>query len=443
MRRIVQIVPEVRPGSGVEGVAFELERELRALGHPVERFTLGESGGGWLRLPAGGGRWRRGAATAARVVWFSTVGTVRARRFLAARPDAVALCHNDVLAGDVYVNHGILRAALRARGRGGWRMLRNPLHAFTLARDWVRYRGGVHRVVVCLTAGEERLLRETYLRGGAERAAVVGAGVRTVVIPNGVDLERFRPASEEERAAARARCGWGRGCGPGEAELGAVGLGAAGLVAVFVGHEFERKGLEVALRAVGLVAGVRLLVVGGSAGMVAAARARAAALGVGERVVFVGRRPDVLPYLHAADVLVLPSAYEANALVVLEALACGLPVVATRVGFAPDLLVDGVNGFLIGRSGELVGRRVGRRVGELAGRRAGRRELGEVAGRRAGELAEELAAELAGRLREVAAGDRAGWRRRARASVAGYSWRAVAARYSELVGGVARERGRA
>ena len=73
---------------------------------------------------------------------------------------------------------------------------------------------------------------------------------------------------------------------------------------------------------------VHLLVVGGTAEMIDGARASAARLGVTDRVTFAGLLPDAVPALWAADVLVLPSAYEANALVVLEALACGIPVVS-------------------------------------------------------------------------------------------------------------------
>lgn len=371
--RIVQLAPEIRPGSGVEGVAHQLERALAAAGAEVGRFTLADSGGGWLRLPEGGAR--RHLAVALRVVWFSTVGTVRARRFLAARPDAVAICHNDVLAGDVYVNHGILRAAMRARGHYAWRMARNPLHLFTSARDALRYRSGVHRVVVCLTDGERDLLRETYPR----------LRPRAVVIPNGVDTERFRPPSAAERSAARA----------------AIGAGGVDLVAVFVGHEFDRKGLDIALRALRDAEGVFLLVVGGSPEMVAGAEDRARGLGVADRVRFVGRQADPVPFLHAGDASVLPSAYEANALVVLEALACGLPVLSTRVGFAPDIIADGENGFLIERD--------------------------------AGDLARRLA--------DISAGDAGEWRSRARATAERFAWDAVARRYVELAAEIAHERG--
>ena len=110
--RIVQIVPEVALGSGVEAVAYHLEREWQRLGIPTARFTLADAAGGWLPTPGPGLRGR--AALAARVVWFSTVGTVLARRRLSPRrlaltaPGTVTICHNDVLYGDVYVNHGVV-----------------------------------------------------------------------------------------------------------------------------------------------------------------------------------------------------------------------------------------------------------------------------------------------------------------------------------------------
>ncbi|BDZ54908.1 hypothetical protein GCM10025870_19810 [Agromyces marinus] len=141
--------------------------------------------------------------------------------------------------------------------------------------------------------------------------------------------------------------------------------------------------------------GVVLLVVGGSPEMIKRAGAQARRAGVADRVVFAGERSDPVPLLRASDVLVLPSAYEANALVVLEALACGVPVVSTRVGFAPDIVVDGENGFLIERD----------------------------------------AAPLGARLAELDALDasaRDAWRARARRTAEQHSWREVAARYLGL-----------
>lgn len=368
MTRIVQIVPFIGPGSGVAGVAWNLEQELRALGATVERFTFDDARRGPAR------RWPRsqfGARLARgwRVVWFSTAGTARARRFLAERPDAITICHNNVMAGDVYVNHGIVLASMRARGQSAWRMARNPFHVFTHVRDRIRYRGRAHRVVVALSRAEADDLVRTY---GRVRA-------RLEVIPNGVDLDRFRPPSPAERTAARAR----------------LGLGEEERVALFIGHEFDRKGLSFAIRGLRQAEGVLLLIVGGSDDIIAAANEEAKSVGVGERVLFLGPRYNLRPYLAASDLFVLPSAYEANALVVLEALASGLPVVATRVGFAPEVVVDGVNGFLVERDA----REVGERMQQLA------------------DLSDDELAE---------------YRRHARSSVEPYSWRAVARRYLDL-----------
>jgi UDP-glucose:(heptosyl)LPS alpha-1,3-glucosyltransferase len=325
---IVQITPEIGPGTGVGAVAHHLEKEWNRLGIDTTRFGLEEAGGGWLPKPAGGVQGR--LALLSRVVWFSTVGTVRARRYLRANPEVLSVCHNDALAGDVYVNHGIVQAAMRSRGRHRVRMLRNPVVLFAAARDRIRYtHAGTHRLVVNLVAAEDDLLREIY----------PALAIRTVVIGNGVDIDRFSRPTALERAEARKR----------------LGRAPHDRVVLFIGNEFGRKGLPLLLDAMrGLDVRTHLYVVGGTSDLVAQVASSAHAAGLDGRVHFEGPQVDPRPWLRSADVLAMPSAYESFGLVVLEALACGVPVVATPTGCVPDLIIDGVNGAVVDARAESV-----------------------------------------------------------------------------------------
>ena len=69
-------------------------------------------------------------------------------------------------------------------------------------------------------------------------------------------------------------------------------------------------------------------------------------LGVAEDVRFLGRLDPVAPILAATDLFVLPSQTESFGLAALEAMACGAPVLASRIGGLPEVVVDGVNGIL-------------------------------------------------------------------------------------------------
>ena len=173
----------------------------------------------------------------------------------------------------------------------------------------------------------------------ADLARLYGATPsRIAVIPCGVDTELFRPG---DRAAARA----------------ALGL-PAGPLLLYVGRLAPIKGLDTLLDALAQVrAGgrpVQLLVVGGDAdepvnGHEAELRRRIAALGLAQAVRFIPAQPQgVLPtYYAAADVSLLPSYYESFGMVALEAMACGSPVIASRVGGLTTTVRDGVTGFLV------------------------------------------------------------------------------------------------
>jgi UDP-glucose:(heptosyl)LPS alpha-1,3-glucosyltransferase len=184
-----------------------------------------------------------------------------------------------------------------------------------------------HRVVLAL---ERRVFRRTpeivaISRAGAEEIGrLYGVpSLRLSVVYNGVDLERFHPRVQtEHRAAARAE----------------IGVAAQAWLLLFAGSGFERKGLEVAIRALAALDDrrSRLLVVG--RGDVPRHRAVADAAGVADRIVWLGVRPDIERWYAAADVLVLPTRYEPFGNVHLEALATGLPVVTSRAAGGAEAL---------------------------------------------------------------------------------------------------------
>jgi N-acetyl-alpha-D-glucosaminyl L-malate synthase BshA len=89
----------------------------------------------------------------------------------------------------------------------------------------------------------------------------------------------------------------------------------------------------------------RLLMVGDGPDVADALRL-ARANGVGEDVLFLGEQDQVVPLLSSADAFLLPSRQESFGLAALEAMACGVPVVASRVGGLPEVISHGVNGFL-------------------------------------------------------------------------------------------------
>ncbi|MFI5965503.1 glycosyltransferase [Streptomyces asoensis] len=153
----------------------------------------------------------------------------------------------------------------------------------------------------------------------AERATGVRAGIagRWSVVPNGVDPERFHPACVDT-----VRAGLLPGADP-----------AAPLV-VCVGRLCRQKGQDVLLAAwpdiERRVPGARLVLVGDGPD---AERLRSRAP---ESVLFTGAVDDAVPWYQAADLVVLPSRWEGMALVPLEALACGRPVVVTDVDGARE-----------------------------------------------------------------------------------------------------------
>ncbi len=103
--------------------------------------------------------------------------------------------------------------------------------------------------------------------------------------------------------------------------------------------------VEIFARVLKKVTNVRLVMVGdGSERMNVEHRAQC--LGIHEKCSFVGKQPNIVDYLSASDVLLLPSEQESFGLAALEAMACEVPVIASRVGGIPEVVTDGETGFL-------------------------------------------------------------------------------------------------
>jgi teichuronic acid biosynthesis glycosyltransferase TuaC len=165
----------------------------------------------------------------------------------------------------------------------------------------------------------------------ALKDSLVGLGVepaRVTVLRNGVDLDLFRPP--DDRARLRAE------------------LGLARTTLLSVGHLIERKGHHLVIAALAELPQAELLIVG-EGPEDAALKALARAQGLADRVRFMGALPHhALPRLYAAaDALVLASSREGWANVLLEAMACGTPVVATRIWGTPEVVTERAAGVLV------------------------------------------------------------------------------------------------
>ena len=178
----------------------------------------------------------------------------------------------------------------------------------------------VERIVSLATSSTEYLVGHGFARD------------RIVFIPNGLDTERFRPRHEGETGSLPE--GW-----PSDR-----------LVVITAGRLVEEKALEVLLDAWAVVARQHpeaRLAIAGDGPLKRALVQRAHDLGIQERVLFLGDRTDLPELLRAADVYVSSSRSEGMSNALLEALASGLPVVATRVGAATDIIHDGVTGIIV------------------------------------------------------------------------------------------------
>ena len=325
---------------GLNVYVRELAGELATRGHSVDVFTrranaatpetlpIGESGARLVQIDAG---------PPAEIAKDELPGHLDA--FEAGVLDFVA---RDGAAYDVLHSHYWLSGVVAERLKARWR---TPHVAMFHTLGEVKSRARVsEREPVTRSDAERRIARDAdriVVAGRDEQQLLVrlyGASAdRIAVIPCGVNLDLFQPVEKDE---ARRQ----------------LNISDDDRILLFVGRIEPLKGIDILLGAAAQVESESdcfVLVVGGDSaaagGEMAHLRDLAAQLGISERVSFLGAVDhERLPLFYsAADVCVVPSFYESFGLVALESMACGTPVVASRVGGLAVTVRDSETGYLI------------------------------------------------------------------------------------------------
>lgn len=306
-----------------------------------------------------------------------------ARRLRTGRPDVVISWGAECPPGDLQAVASVHRAWLR-HGRP------IPTRVGTMPSR-ARYLMPQHLIRLLLERGYFRTRADSVVSVLSDQNADEVTGLyhvdrsRLVIIPNGYSAAEFSvDLTVRMRPAKRAE----------------LGLADEDVLVLLVANELHRKGFATLLEAVAILSetNVRVAVVGKKP--IDSYLPQIARLGLTDRVQWYGPSDDVAQWYAAADLFVMPSQYEAYPLVVIEALASGLPVITTALAGSLDAVRPGVNGLLLSDPQD--------------------------------------PEELAGLLRRgLDPATRGAWRTAAPGSVARLEWRILSNRYAELIDHIA------
>lgn len=304
--RVVQLVPSLDVG-GAERVAALLADDLRARGHEVALVSMFDAVGSWIEadLRAGG----------------------IPLRFLAKRPGLdlrtiprLARVLRELRPDVLHTHLHVLKYALPAKVVWPGCAVVHTLH--NLAEREVE--------------PQSQALQRYAFRGAVAPVAIGDAVAESVqrlygfparaVIPNGIPTRAFHP-----RPGARERIRGELGLSPDVPVLLAVGR---------LNPQKNHAALLDALADPRVAATGAHLVLAGEGELLPALREQGERLGVTMRLHLLGVRGDIPDLLAAADVFALSSSWEGNPLAVMEAMAAGLPLVATAVGCVPELVTE-------------------------------------------------------------------------------------------------------
>lgn len=309
-------------GGGAERYSIALVEQLAAR-HEIHVFAQ-ETSHQWpgvtyhrVSMPLRKPRW-------VNQLWFATATWWATRRGF-----DVVHSHENTWHGNVQTVHVLPVQHNLFNGRSGWRLALRCLSVATSPRlltylglERLRYARRPRRQVVVTSDSLKAIMAASYPHCAA---------MLSVITP-GINLPSL-PVTLAQKDEARA----------------ALGLPAAGRCLLFVGNDYRKKGLPAVLEALAsLPANVFLAVVGNTAA-IAGFRDQVQALNLAQRVFFLGSLHDVGPAYRAADCLVHPTLEDTFAMVVLEAMGHGLPVVVSgpRHCGISGLLAHGVNAMVL------------------------------------------------------------------------------------------------
>lgn len=223
--------------------------------------------------------------------------------------------NNEVIFGHIITIHNVFSAEVfkhpQGRLRGFLRLL-NPVTCFRVFKEnfILRFR------------------KNAYIIANSEQTKIelnnfLNLNRNVSVVPSGVDLDKFTQCKRTMSVESNF-------------EL------------LFVGHEFERKGLKDIIQSLALLPlRVRLHVVGGRGSNEQYYRDLVVKMGLEGRVFFHGSQSNLKQFYQRSHLFLLPSVYEGLPLVCLESMACGLPNLLTKVGGMKNLIEEGVNGYFV------------------------------------------------------------------------------------------------
>ncbi|PHM62393.1 glycosyltransferase family 4 protein [Xenorhabdus ishibashii] len=317
--RLAIVRQKYRPDGGAERF---ISRALEALDNDslelnvITRSWVGSRNPNWhvhLANPLKWGRISREKrfAEAARLIW-------QKEKF------DIVQSHERIAGCDVYrAGDGVHQRWLQQRSRilPSWKsklLFASRYHRYVMEAEQKMYHSPELKKVIC---NSQMVKREVMADFDLPNEKIS-------VIYNAIDQSKFFPVGEAERLALRQK----------------YAIPAQAKCFVYVGSGFERKGLKAGIEAISMTDAY--LVVIGQDKEESKYKQFANSLGCHDRVRFLGVQKKTLPFYQMADGLLLPTLYDPFPNVILEAMACGLPVITSDTCGGAEFIVSGENGFV-------------------------------------------------------------------------------------------------